>query len=224
MRSVKAFYKWLLREKTVLQNPVELVPPPKFNRYPLRQSLTLKEITHLLNEPDAKTDGGILQKAILECFYSSGIRLRELCRLKVDDVDTVKGVIRINKGKGGRDRLAIIGNSACLWIRAYRELVRPKLAKPDEENLFLGSKEGHPINPLIVGRFVKELARKAGIKGNVTPHSLRHACASQLLRNGASLVEVKDILGHELIESTKQYTRISINDLKAIHKQFHPRQ
>jgi integrase/recombinase XerD len=224
MRSVRGYYKYLVRQEIIISNPADLVPLPKMPRQLPRNVLTEKEIDDLLKQPDVKTDEGVLHRAILELFYSAGLRLNELCQLKLDDVDTSAGFVRVIQGKGNKDRNTPIGNSACLWVRAYRELIRPKLEDDPSGNiLFLGSRDGYPIHPVIVQQFVRRYAKQAGITKKVSPHILRSTCATHLLKNGMSLMQVREILGHQLVTTTQRYTQITPTDLIAAHKRFHPR-
>ena len=161
----------------------------------------------------------------METFYSAGLRLSELCNLKLDDADTQKGFIKINAGKGNKDRTVPIGHTACLWIRAYRDLVRcDQVKEASTDYLFLGIKEGHPINPLIVGAMIRGYAKQAGITKNVSAHTLRHTCASHLLKNGMGLLDIQELLGHTLISTTQKYTQITIKELIEAHKKYHPRE
>lgn len=225
MRAVRVLFKFLQRESVIVHNPAELLPIPKLPRQLPRNVLTEAEVAALLNAPNTRTNIGILYRAILETFYSGGLRLSELCNLKVNDADTARGFIRVNQGKGKKDRVVPIGNSACLWIRVYRELVRPKLVNSRSgDYLFLGNQRGRPIHLLVVAKKVKHYADYAGLRTKVTSHMLRHACGTHLMRHGASLMEVRAMLGHELISTTQKYTRITQQDLIAAHKKFHPRE
>jgi len=225
LRAVRAFYRYLQRRNLVIGNPAELVDRPKQSIKLPRNVLSEAEVTKLLEMPDTKTDRGILHRAILETFYHSGLRLSELCHLQIDDVDTAKGEVTVRQGKGGKDRIAVIGNSACLWIRAYKQLVRENIAEDkSERTLFLGSQRGRPIHPIIVQRFVREYARDVGITKHTTPHVLRVSVATHLLKNGASLMEIRDFLGHALVSTTQRYAQVHPEDVIEAHKKFHPRE
>ena len=225
MRTVRAFYKYLQRQNIIISNPADLVALPKQSVTLPRNTLTETEINDLLNMPDTKTDKGILYRAILETFYSTGVRISELCNLSLFDADTAGGALRVNEGKGGKDRIAPLGNSACLWIRVYRETVRPNLlSDSSKQKLFLGWQRGRAINPRVVQRTITDYAKKAGITKQVTPHVIRATTATHLLKRGASLLEVRDILGHELVTTTQRYTKVVPTDLIEAHTKFHPRE
>lgn len=224
MRAVFVFYRFLKRVSIVVHNPTDFLTLLKRPRHLPRNVLTESEVATLLNAPDIKTDKGILHRAILETFYSSGLRISELCNLKVNDADTAKGYIRVNQGKGGKDRVVPIGNSACLWIRLYRETVRTKVVRAKSGDfLFLGFSLGNPIQRVTVMEAVKTYGKQAGITKKVSSHILRHACATHLMRNGASLLDVRGILGHVFLKTTQRYTHITQLDLIKAHRKFHPR-
>jgi integrase/recombinase XerD len=224
MRAVHAFLKFLVRRNVIVLNPGDLVPLPKVPRRLPRFVLSVEEAERLMSAPDVETDKGVLHRAVLELFYSTALRLGELCRLELDDVDTAKGVVRVRKGKGGKDRVAPMGNSACLWVRLYRETVRAKKAEPEEERFFLGQNSGRPINPQIVQRLVRAYGKKVGIVRPVSPHTLRATAATHMVKGGAGILEAKDFLGHSMVETTTRYVSLAAVDLVEAHRQFHPRE
>jgi len=221
MRPIMVFYKFLRREQLILRNPFELVELPRVLRRLPKNVPTEQDILKVLSLPDTKTNKGILQRAIMETLYSSAIRRSELCALNLDDVDTAKGELRIRHGKGDKFRVALIGHEACLWLRAYRDLVRPKYAKPNEQQFFLGYTWGRRINPLIVNRFINSFGKKAGVK--LSPHSFRNASATHMMRHGASLMQIREMLGHVFLTTSQKYVEVTIEDLKREIRKYHPR-
>jgi integrase/recombinase XerD len=162
LRQVRAFLKFMVRTHTLVANPADAVPLPRMPRRLPRDVMTEAEAARLLTAPVTTTDKGVLHRAVLEVFYSSAIGIGELCRLKLDDVDTGRGVVRVWKGKGAKDRVAVMGNSACMWVRLYRETVRPRRAAEGEQHLFVGHNTGRMLNRQIVQRFVRKHARQTG--------------------------------------------------------------
>lgn len=169
---------------------------------------------------------GIRNRAILETFYSTGIRLEEMTRLTILDVDQVQGVVRINLGKFAKDRVVPLGCKASECLREYLEKVRTKwsLANRDEHTLWLSSKMPHgPLKSQIIAVLVKHYGHQAGLLKPVTPHVWRHTCASHLVTGGANIAHVQRLLGHRSLRTTQIYTRTTITELKATHAQAHPR-
>jgi integrase/recombinase XerD len=222
MRGVRAFYRYLRRQEIIIHNPTKLVPLPKTRKQLPRTPLSKKEMFKLLDAPDTKTDKGIRHKAILETLYSTGIRLGALCNLSIYDMDTRKGEVTLRDGKGGASLVVPVGEMACIWVCMYRDTVRIKHLKDSSvENLFIGTK-GRPINRLMVQTSIREYAKKLGITKQTSPHVIRTTTATHLLQNGASIMHVKEMLGHKLVSTTQVYTRITINDLRKAHSKFHP--
>ena len=222
MRAVRVFYRYLRRQEIILHNPTKLVPLPKHRKSLPRTPLSSKEIFSLLDAPDSKTDKGIRHKAILEVLYSTGIRLGALCNLSIYDMDTRRGEVTLRAGKGGASQVVPVGDTACIWVSLYRDTVRTKhLKDPSIENLFIG-RRGRAINGLMIQTFIRGYAKKLGITKQTSPHVIRTTTATHLLQNGASIMHVKEMLGHKLASTTQTYTRITINDLKKAHTQSHP--
>lgn len=226
LRSVRRFYEYLDRTGKILINPALGFPLPKLeNRLP-RTVLTLGEMRRLLNAPDTSTLSGIRDKAMLEVFYSTAIRLSELCALTVYDADLNGGFLRVHSGKGAKDRVVPMGCKATKYVKEYVRHVRGLFTRNrrDERALFVGKQWGTPINPQIVGRLVRDYARKAGLKKRVTPHVFRHTCATHLVADGADVVHVQRLLGHACISTTQIYTRVAEREVKQTHRKTHPRE
>ena len=191
--------------------------------------LTPDEARRVLATPDVRTPAGLRDRAILETFYSTGLRLAEFARLTVSDVDHGSGFVRVNRGKGGHDRVVPIGAVACRCIRAYLAQARAQWlqaaqSKRDEPALWLISRAPHsPLQPQMIEVMVKQYGRASGLAKHLTPHVWRHTCATHLVAHGASLAAVQLQLGHRSLRSTQIYTRVAIPDLVAMHHRAHPR-
>jgi len=225
LRAVRRFYAWMERTGKVLVNPTDGLPFPRVKDALPRTVLTPTEMRKLLNAPDTSTPLGIRDKTMLEVFYSTGIRLAELCALTVYDVDVIAGYARVNAGKGNKDRVVPMGRKACDYLKDYLRHVRGRFTRNrrDERALFVGPK-GRKIHFLIVERLIRGYARTAGIKKRVTPHALRHTCATHMIQGGADVSHVQRLLGHARLTSTQIYTRVAAQDVKATHALTHPRE
>jgi integrase/recombinase XerD len=183
--------------------------------------LSVEEVEHVLNQPDVTEVTGIRDRAILETFYSTGIRRFELARLQLYDVDLAHGTVMIRQGKGRKDRLIPVGARACAWIGKYLDSVRPRLAaRADEMRVFL-TDYGEAFEKNRLGDLVKRYMRHAGIPQG-SCHAFRHACATHMLENGADIRFIQALLGHSELSTTQIYTQVSIAKLKEIHAATHP--
>lgn len=224
LSALRAFFAHLEKIDAILVNPcADLVLPRLARRLP-RGVLTREEARRVLDAPDVQTRTGLRDKAILEVFYSTGLRLAELARLTVFDLDHRNGFVRVNRGKGGKDRIVPIGAKACGYVREYLADVRAAWSQDnrDERALWLSSKRPHgPLKFQIIEVMVKRYGRAAGVR--VTPHVWRHTCATHLVANGANLAAVQRQLGHKSLRTTQLYTRVAVPDLVAMHARAHPR-
>jgi integrase/recombinase XerD len=220
--SIKVFLRYLQQENLLSANVTETMDSPKLWKV-LPGVLTLKEVERLLAAPPIQKPAGLRDKAILETFYGTGLRVSELANLTLDDVHFDAGYVRC-MGKGKKERVVPIGESARGFIQRYLDEVRPTLAKNglDARALFL-SRRGQRFNRRGLWRLVKKYARQAGIARNVKPHMLRHSFASHLLANGAPLRVIQEMLGHSDITTTQIYTHVDPARLKSVHAQYHPR-
>jgi integrase/recombinase XerD len=220
---VKTFFQYLLRNGLVLYDPAsDLELPKRPNQLP-KNILSKKEVGQLLSKPNLKTPLGLRDRAYLEVFYSTGIRVSELCNLKLTDVDLSRGELRVNQGKNKKDRVVPLGEVACDYVEMYLAESRPKLAGPDQQLLFV-SKNGQKMHYTTVSKLISKYGRKAGLKKSISPHGLRHTCATHLLKGKADIRQIQQILGHECIATTQRYTRVEITDLKQVLKRSHPRE
>lgn len=191
----------------------------------LPQILTKREITKLINTPDTTTVKGIRDRAILETLYSSGLRISELINLTLLDTDINKGYLRINKSKFNKDRIVPLTKQACCWIKQYLTSSRPKLLRnKNQPYLFIGTKQGRQLKLKVIEDQIREYGQQAQINKRVTPHILRHSCASHLLENGLNIFNIQKLLGHSYATTTQRYTRVNISYIKQIHNRYHPRE
>ena len=225
IRVVKRFFEWQEATGQVLLNPAEdLREPLRTDRRLPRNILTEERARKLLETPDMTTPTGVRNRAVLEVLYSSGIRLSELTHLTLNDVDFEGGLLRVNKGKGAKDRVVPLGMTAVKVLRGYTTQVRSQvLSGRKEERLFLNHL-GQPLSELMVQIIVREHGKKAGLPVRVTPHVLRHSFATQLVRNGAPVELVSRMLGHSDLSVTHVYVRVAGAEVKQTHRESHPRE
>lgn len=183
-----------------------------------------EQVLKLLEVPDISTPLGLRDRAILELLYSSAIRNTELRLLEVGDLDLVRLEARIECGKGRKGRVVPIGEPAACWIEAYLREGRPWLVRdPDTKPVFLNSL-GRVLSAELLSELVREYAKTAGLPSKVTPHILRHACATHMLARRAGLRHLQQMLGHACADTTRRYTRVEISDLREEHRRCHPRE
>jgi integrase/recombinase XerD len=222
---VRRFLDFLAKEGVVspsLQAGVEYVKEPE--TLP-RDIPTDSEVRKILAACDTLRSTGYRDRAIIELLYATGIRRQELADLKVADVDLAQGYLRVELGKGGKGRIVPLGRMASDWIRKYLLAIRPELVrgKPDPGWLFV-SKSGRKMDGSSILETVRKAATLAGLEKKVTPHALRRACATEMIRRNANPWHVKELLGHEDFRSLDVYAKLTILDLKAAHRKFHPRE
>jgi len=224
LSTVKQFTKYLKEHDYIVGDPARDIPYARVPKSLPRGVLSPAEARKILHQTDISCVIGYRDRAILEVLYSTGIRKEELGGLTLSDVDYTDGFLRIEGGKGGRDRIVPLGRIACRYLENYIKSVRPELIKDvSEKRLFLTSR-GKPFSKNVVWELVKKYARKARIHKNVSPHTFRHTCATVMLKNKANIRAVQELLGHSSLNSTQVYTHLSITDLKEVHAQCHPRE
>lgn len=223
LNALKNFFSWLARQRILEINPASELEMPKLGRPLPAPSLSIAQVESILAQPDITDPLGIRDRAILETLYSTAIRRTELRRLQVDDLQPDRRLLWIREGKGRKDRVTPVGQRALQWLTKYLADVRPLLRPaPNEQTLFLTG-YGGPFNLHILSRMVRDYIRKAGIgreKGGC--HVFRHACATHMLECGADIRYIQALLGHEKLDTTAIYTRVSITQLQAVHDKCHP--
>jgi integrase/recombinase XerD len=223
--ALRRFFEHLEKTDALLVNPCEGVPLPRMEDRLPRNILTPEEVGRILDAPDVNTKKGIRDKAILETFYSTGIRLEEMSRLTVHDVD-LSGYVRVNRGKGAKDRVVPLGVKAAECVRHYLQDVRALWCRdnPDERALWLSWRWPHqPVKKQIIQVTVRQYAKAVGITKQASPHVWRHTCATHLVGNGANIAYAQLLLGHRTLRTTQIYTRVSVPEIKVTHAQTHPR-
>jgi integrase/recombinase XerD len=219
--SLKSFFKYLESEKIIDLNPVENFETPKNSRI-LPEVLSIEEIDNLLMKPDVNDKLGIRDKALLETMYASGLRVSEAINLEISNVFFEDGFIRIF-GKGSKERIVPIGNTALKFITKYINESRGLLKNKKSENYLFLNFRGSKLSRMGILNILKRYCQEAGIKKNVHPHTLRHSFATHLLQGGADIRIIQEMLGHSDISTTQIYTHIDKDYLIEIHKTFHPR-
>lgn len=218
---LKAFYKYLLIENLIEKDPAELLEAPKLKRH-LPEVLTYDEIEKMISAIDLSKKEGGRNKAILETMYSCGLRVSEVIGLRISGIYPDQGFLRII-GKGDKERLIPIGSSALKYITIYLENIRCHLpVNPKCTDILFLNKRGAPLSRVMIFYIIKELAIKAGITKNISPHTFRHSFATHLIEGGADLRAVQQMLGHESITTTEIYTHIDREYLRDTLQRFHP--
>lgn len=219
---IKAFYRFLLMEDMMDDNPTELLEAPKIGRK-LPDTLNEMEVEVLINAIDRSTPEGERNKAILEVLYGCGLRVSELTDLKISNIHFDIGFVRV-LGKGNKERLIPMGGMASRQVKTYITQIRThiQIKKGFEDYVFL-NRRGAKLTRVMIFTIIKQLAEKAGIKKNISPHTLRHSFATHLINGGADLRAVQEMLGHESITTTEIYTHLDRSYLRDNIIQFHPR-
>ena len=221
LAAIKMFHRFLVRERLVAEDPTHLIDTPKiWKRVP--NVLATAQIESMIDTVKGKGWQAVRDKAILELFYASGMRVSELLNLKVDNVNLELGYVRC-VGKGSKERIIPIGRRACEAVRTYCQTARKKLMKDKTTVVLFLSRLGRKISRQSIWKIIKNCGKKANIKTQIKPHTLRHSFATHLLEHGADLRSVQEMLGHSDISTTQIYTHVDKERLKTIHKQFHPR-
>jgi len=218
--AVKGLLKFLQREGYIEGGLYEKFETPTPSKS-LPKVLSVEEIESLLSQPDTSNIYGIRDKALLELLYSSGLRISEASNLRIDDIDLEGEFLRC-RGKGQKERIVPLGSIAKKWLKEYISGARLALAKRDTRWLFL-RKGGGKLSRVSMWKIVKKYAKMAGIKKDISPHTLRHSFATHLLEGGADLRSIQEMLGHSSITTTEIYTHISRKHLKEVFKESHPR-
>lgn len=223
-KAVKSFCYFLYSEGYLSHNPAKDILYAKTPQQLPKTILTHQEIKKLLRQPDIHTPLGYRDRAILEVLYSTGIRKKELLNLKPQDADCEKGFLRINQGKGQKDRIVPLGKIACKYLENYIKLVRLDWARIKQSPYLFLSLRGNRIASPTLKQMIYKYVKKAKIGKRVSAHVFRHTCATHLIQKKANIRCVQEILGHKHLDSTQIYTQITIDDLKQAHQSCHPRE
>jgi len=220
---LKRLYRWLLRQDLIAGNPFEGLKYPRPLRHYKRRALTEAEIDRLMAAPNVRTATGIRVRAILETFYSTGLRETELAKLTLHDLDAAHGWVWVHEGKNKKSRVVPIGESALFWVMRYLEKVRPVIVRgQDTGHLFLSSIGKRFQYQSALSALVRRYLVKAGIAKSGGCHVLRHSAATHMLQHGADIRAIQEMLGHASIRTTECYTRLTCGDLKEVLTRCHP--
>jgi integrase/recombinase XerD len=217
--TVRRFFAFLTSRGHLLRDPAEAIPLPRRVRLP-RGILSETQARRLVAAPFPGSVIGKRDRAILELLYGAGIRLGEAVRTDVSDLDLGEGVLLVRSGKGRKDRVVPVEGRAALALSTYLADARPELVKRVEAALFL-SRDGARLSKVGLQAMVKRHGQAIGVR--VSPHVLRHTCATHLLRGGADIRHVQELLGHRSLQTTALYTRVAIEDLRQVLARAHPR-
>jgi integrase/recombinase XerD len=220
--AVRGFFRWLAKQNVLLSNPASEIELPRLETRLPHQVMSIEEVETLLSVPDISTTLGLRDRAVLETFYSTGIRRGELLKLALYDVDAGRKTVVVRQGKGNRDRVVPIGERALKWIDAYvREARGELLCDPNETTLFI-THMGEPFAPTRLTELVRDYVKASGIGKKGSCHLLRHTMATLMLEGGAELRFIQEMLGHADPKTTQIYTQVSIRKLLQIHAATHP--
>ncbi len=220
--SLKGFFKYLILENVIINNPAELLEAPRVGRK-LPDTLSIEEINKIIDAIDLSKPEGVRNKAMIETLYGCGLRVSELTNLLITNIFFNEGFIKIT-GKGNKERLVPIGSVAkkniIIYLQNIRNHVTPK--KGSEDILFL-NRRGAKLSRVMIFTIIKDLATKIGLKKTISPHTFRHSFATHLIEGGADLRAIQEMLGHESITTTEIYTHLDREYLRYNIIQFHPR-
>jgi len=220
--SLKLFYRFLGKENLILTDPLAKLAIPNLKNKLPAAFLSERQAQEILAAVDLMSEMGVRDRAILEVLYSTGIRRKELVQLKIGDVDFVRGVLWIRQGKMAKDRVVPIGETALLWLRRYLEDLRvKKLNAANAQILFIG-RRGKALSKVLLGQMVRKYICLADIKTPGACHLFRHSMATHMLRHGADVRHLKEILGHASLSTTAIYTRVEITTLDREYAHKHP--
>lgn len=220
--TVKSFFHYLAKTRQLLYNPAADLEMPKPGLRLPKHILSVSEVERIVNGIDLADMMAVRDRAIIEVFYSTGIRRMELSRLKIKDVDISRGWLTVVQGKGKKDRVVPIGDRAIAWLEKYLNEQRPLLTNDAlEETLFL-TRQGRPLRPKLVTGIVLRHVRNANIGKPGSCHMFRHTMATLMLEGGADTRFIQEMLGHARLETTQIYTKVSIRKLKEVHDKTHP--
>ena len=221
LSSFRRFFRYLVREAVIREDPTAQIAMPKIGRS-LPKSLTEEEVESLLNAPAVGDPLGNRDRTMLEVLYATGLRVSELVNLRYSQVNLNQGVIRI-MGKGNRERLIPLGEEAVRWLKEFAGGARSEILLERQTDYLFPTRRGDRMTRQAFWHIIKRYARKAGVARELSPHTLRHAFATHLLNHGADLRVVQMLLGHSDLSTTQIYTHVARERLKELHSQHHPR-
>ena len=219
--TLRAFYRYLLQTQQISNDITAHIDMPRQGKA-LPKTLSESEVEALLHSPDTSTTIGLRDRTMLELLYACGLRISELVHLNMDNVNWRQGIVRVT-GKGRKERLVPMGQSAHEWLEQYVKSARGDLLQHHQSHTLFPSRQGRPMTRQTFWHRIKHYNTIAGIRAEVSPHVLRHAFATHLLNHGADLRVVQLLLGHSNLSTTQIYTHIANHRLSELHRQHHPR-
>ncbi len=220
LSTLRRFYRYLLREGLIQDDPTSDVRSPSLGR-PLPKAITEASVEKLLAAPP-NTALGVRDRAMLETMYASGLRVSELVALALNELDLTTGLVRVT-GKGGKERIVPLGDEATSRLGEYLQAARPSLLGEQKSGAVFLTRRGQPMTRQAFWQLIKRYSALAGIDSSLSPHSLRHAFATHLLNHGADLRSVQMLLGHADLSTTQIYTHVARARLQSLHSSHHPR-
>ena len=221
LSSIKSFFNWLTHNSIIKVNPSELIESPKIGRK-LPINISEEDVEKILCAPDLSSPYGIRDKAMLELLYATGLRISELINLKFNEIDFKRGIVKI-AGKGGKERIVPVGETALSWLTDYIDNIRQDLIADNENVCLFLSNKGKQLSRKSCWSIISNYSKVSLDSKTISPHSLRHAFATHLLNHGADLRSVQMLLGHSSLSTTQIYTHVAKERLIKFHTKFHPR-
>ena len=221
LSSIKSFFNWLTYNSIIKINPSELIESPKIGRK-LPINISEEDVEKILSAPDLSSPYGIRDKAMLELLYATGLRISELINLKFNEIDFKRGIVKI-AGKGGKERIVPVGETALSWLTDYIDNIRQDLVAENENVYLFLSNRGKQLSRKSCWSIINNYSKISLDSKTISPHSLRHAFATHLLNHGADLRSVQMLLGHSSLSTTQIYTHVAKERLIKFHAKFHPR-
>jgi integrase/recombinase XerD len=222
LATIRRFFRWMAKTRVIEMSPCETLDMPRIEKRLPKAILSVDEVETIMAVPDVTTAMGVRDRAILETFYSTGVRRQEMCNIKLHEVDLERGTLIVRQGKGKKDRMIPIGSRAVSWIRKYLDEVRPYLVRePDDGTLFL-TRLCAPFSGQQIADMVRDHVIRSGINKEGSCHLFRHTMATLMLEGGADIRFIQAMLGHASILSTEIYTQVAIRKLKEVYELTHP--
>lgn len=220
---LRTFFRWLVRQDYLEHDPTSLLEMPRMERRLPKHTLTAREANRVLAQPNVTQPVGIRDRAILEVFYSTGMRRSELADLAIKDFDFEMGLVMIRQGKGRKDRLVPVSKCAMDWVELYIQKARPRFTRHNfySSSLFV-TQTGDPVSLGHLSHLVTTYIKASGIKKSGSCHIFRHTAATLMLNNGADIRFIQQLLGHADLSTTQIYTQIAVSKLKEVHRKTHP--
>lgn len=224
LNNLQMFGRYLVKTGKVINNPVEVIRLPKKPHRLPTVILSPREMTKLLSQPDTSTVLGFRDRTMYEVLYSTGLRIGELIRLRVQDLRLSEGLLFVHEGKGVKDRVAPLGATACRYLETYLDRIRTRFRQASRTDRVFLNRYGKPQDPAGIGNKLHLYALRAGIRKRITVHTFRHTLATEMLKGGADLRQIQELLGHGNLRTTQLYTHIVKGELKRVQAQCHPRE